>query len=164
MRLVFGSDADWQAPASGYRFLTDAKGEHRFTATVRLDERLRKVPTNFIGSLLSLPQSTDHLTVAAELEYMSVRWLYAVDVCRFPGGDVMLDGFAVYGAGADGRFTHQAEHDGNGWRMADLGGMVLAMPGHEAWDYMLQPDPTDPTRQHWTLQLAFKRAPPPVRR
>jgi hypothetical protein len=162
VRVVFGSDVDWQGPTSGYRFVTDANGEHRFATRVRLDKRLRKVPTNFIGSLLSIPQNTDHLTVAAELEYMSFRWLYAVDVCRFSSGDVMLDGFTVYSAGAGGRFTNQAVHDENGWRMADLEGRVLTMPGYEAWDFMLQPDPDDPARRHWTLQLAFKRAPPPV--
>ena len=164
VRLVFGSDADWQAPSSGYRFVTDANGEQRVTAAVRLDKRLRKVPTNFVSSLLSLPQNTDHLTVAAELEYLSFHWLYAVDICRFPGGEVMLDGFTIYSAGTDGRFTQQAAHDEHGWRIADLGGMVLTTPGHEAWDFMLQPDPSDPALKHWTLQLAFKRAPPPIRR
>ena len=33
VRIVFGSDLDWQAPNAGRRFVTDAKGEHRFRAS-----------------------------------------------------------------------------------------------------------------------------------
>jgi hypothetical protein len=164
VRIVFGSDSQWQEATSGYRFVTDVGGEHRFTADVRLDKRPRKLPTNFVDSLLSRPQMTDHLMVAAELEFMTYPWLYAIDVHRFPNGDVLMEGASVFTRDARGDFNRKAEVDAKGWRMADLGGMVLTTPGHEAWHNMLQPDPSDATGKQWTLELAFKRSPAPVRR
>ena len=107
---------------------------------------------------------TDHLMVAAELEYMAYPWLYAIDVHRFPNGDVLMDGASVFTRDARGNFTRKAEVDASGWRMADLGGMVLTTPGHEAWHNLLQPDPSDATGKQWMLELAFKRSPAPVRR
>ena len=96
VRVTFGSDPRWQSPDSGERFLTDANGEHRFTSQVIIDKLARKLPTNFLDSLFSRAQLTDHLMIAAELEYANHDWLYTVDVCRFPGGDpVMLDDTAV---------------------------------------------------------------------
>ncbi len=108
---------------SGYRFVTDAQGAHRFDASAAIDQRLKKIPTNFVDSLFSRPRTTDHLAVAAELDYAGHRWLYAIDVFRIPeGGDVLLDGFSVYTPDARGQFTNKASYDGKGWRMADLGG------------------------------------------
>jgi len=165
VRLVFGSDPRWRSAGTGHRFVTDANGEHRFTARVALDTRLRKRPTNFVSSLLSRKEPTDHLTVGAEMKYMGHGWLYAVDVYRFPtGDDVLLDGFTVYTPDARGDFTRESPHDANGWRMADLGGLVPTSPGYDAWNFMLQPDPADPTRKRWTLRLAYKKSPAPVRR
>ena len=165
VRLVFGSTPDWQGADAGHRFVTDASGAHRFTTSVVLDKQWRKLPTNFASSLVSLPEQTDHLTVAAELEYVTFRWLYAVDVYRFPkGGDVLLDGFSVYTRDARGAFTNKAKQDSGGWKMSDLGGLALTHPGHEPWNFMLQPDPADPSHRRWTLRIAFKRSPEPVRR
>jgi hypothetical protein len=165
VRLVFGSDANWQRQLSGDRFITDTKGEHRFTARVSLDKRPRKLPTNFVGSLLSRPQMTDHLMVGAELEYMTFQWLYTVDIYRFPGGDdVLMDGEAVYTRDSHGDFTRKASHEGHDWRIADLGNLLVTSPGHQAWNSMLQPDPADASGAQWTLEIAFKRSPPPVRR
>jgi hypothetical protein len=164
VRVVFGSDPGWQHQQSGYRFVTDSKGEHRFDARVNLDKQPRKMPTNFVGSLLSGPQLTDHLLIGAELEYATFRWLYTVDVYRFPGGaDVQLDGESVYSRDAQGDFTRKASHDEDGWRMADLGNLVLTAPGHEAWNFMLQPDAADEKGSQWTLEISFKRSPAPVR-
>jgi hypothetical protein len=162
VRLVFGSEPGRQPPTGGYSFVTDVNGDARFGAMVTIDKRLRKIPTNFVDSLFSHPKLTDHLTVAAELDYMTYRWLYAVDMFRFPeGGDVMLDGFTVFTRDAQGRFTRKAVQTDGGWRMADLGGLILTTPGHEPWNFALEPG-SDPA--HWTLQLAFKRYPAPVRR
>ena len=165
VRVEFGSDPDWQRPSSGYRFVTGAKGEHQFEARATLDKQLRKVPTNFVGSLLSGPQPTDHLMVGAELEYATFRWLYTVDMFRFSGeGDVLLDDASIYSSDGHGDFTRKAVHDADGWRIADLGSLVLTSPGHEAWDFKLQPDPADSAGTQWTLDIAFKRSPEPVRR
>jgi hypothetical protein len=165
VRVVFGSDPDWRAPTSGHRLVTDAAGASRFTARVTLDKVPRKVPTNFADSLVAGTQQTDHLLVAAELQYMTYRWLYAVDVCRFPsGGDVLLDRFAVYTPDTRGRFVDQAEEMNGGWRMKPLKGMMLTMPGHEPWDFALQPEGADASGGRWTMKIAFKRSPAPVMR
>jgi hypothetical protein len=164
VRIVFGSDPDWQAPDAGRRFVTDANGEHRFTASVVIDKRSRKRPTNFADSLLSRPQATDHLKVGAELEYAGFRWLYVVDVDRFPNSDVMLDDFSVFSADAQGRYVHKAKQQGRDWFIADLRGLALTGPGHEPWNFMLKPQDGDATAKRWTLVLSFKRAPEPVRR
>jgi hypothetical protein len=47
--------------------------------------------------------------------------------------------------------------------MADLEGLVLTSPGHQAWNFMLQPDPSNAAGTLWTLDIAFKRSPAPVR-
>jgi hypothetical protein len=165
VRVTFGSDPRWQSADSGERFVTDANGEHRFTASVVIDKLARKLPTNFLDSVFSRSKLTDHLMVATELEYATYHWLYTVDLYRFPGGDpVMLDGTAVYTRDATGAFTSKAHLDEGGWRMAELNGLVLTTPGHEPWDYSLQPDDGDPAQQKWTLKLSFKRSPPPIRR
>ena len=165
VRVVFGCDRGWHSADAGHRFVTDANGAHAFTADVVLDTRKRKLPTNFWSGLLGRPQPTDHLTIGAELEYMTFPWLYAADVYRFPGGDpVMLDGQAVYTRDAAGDFTIRARHDARGWWMTELAGMVLTTPGHELTGFQLQPDPDDPTGARWTLRLAYRRSPPPVER
>lgn len=164
VRLVFGSDSDWQAPGAGTRFVTDAKGEANFTANVTLDARQRKYPTNFWSSLGSLPQRTDHVMVAAELDFAGFHWLYAADLYRFPNGDTMTDGLGVRTADAKGRFAYMADYDGKGWKMRDLNGLMLTHPGYELGDFGLAPDPADPAKKHWTLKIAFRKSPPPVRR
>jgi hypothetical protein len=164
VRLVFGSDAEWQGTTAGQTFTTDANGTHRLSASVVLEKRWRKAPTNFVGSLVSRPQLTENLMIGAELPYMTYQWLYTVEVARFPAGDVMLDGFSVYTPDAQGRFTRRAREDSSGWKMADLDGLILTGPGHVPWDYMLEPDPADPTHKRWRLKIAFKQSPPPVRR
>ncbi len=164
VRIVFGSDPGWQNPSAGQRVVTDAKGEATLKANVVLDKQLRKMPTNFASSLLSRPQETDHLRVAAEMEYMDQHWLYIVDIVRFPGGDVMQDDFSLYTADAQGRFTQKAEQSANGWKIAGLGGLVLTKPGYEPWDFNLDIDPTDSSHKRWILRLAFMKYPAPVRR
>ncbi len=98
------------------------------------------------------------------MEYADFRWLYVVDAVRFPNSDVMLDDFSVYTRDERGQFTRKARNDGTDWIMADLGRLVLTGPGYQPWNYMLQPDSSDPARRHWSLQVSFKRSPPPVRR
>jgi hypothetical protein len=164
VRLVFGSDPDWQGAAAGKRVVTDAKGDAHFTTNVTLDPKLRKVPTNFVGSLVSGPQQTDHLTVAAELEFADFHWLYVADLFHFRQGDTMTDGLSVYTPDERGRFVRKAEYDGHAWKMRDLKGLMLTHPGYEISDFTLSPDPADTSGKRWTLRLAFKKSPPPVRR
>ena len=165
VRVVFGSDPDWQSASAGKRFVTDAKGQGRFTTSVTLDMSLRKYPTNYWSSLVSTPQRTDHLLLAAEMEFADFHWLYAVDLFRFrEAGDTMIDSLKVYTPDERGRFVRKAEYDGKGWKMADLKGLMLTHPGYEIGDFMLAPDESDASGRHWTLKLAFRKSPPPVRR
>ena len=159
VRIVFSSDPGWQSANAGRRIVTDAKGEAHFTANVAIDKRLRKLPTNFVDSLFSTPKQTDHLLVAAEMEYMSYRWLYVVEVARFQGGDTMLDNFAVYMRDARGNFTREIPSSANGFLPPELNGLALSGPGYQVCDYLLDRD-----HNRWKLRLAFKKSPPPVRR
>ena len=143
VRLVFGADKDWQSPTAGQQFVTDAKGEGKLTANVVFDKRLKKMPTNFVGSLLSAPQQTDHIVIGAELEYMKFRWLYTLEIFHFRDGTDMLGEVAIYSRDEQGRFTRKAERKGTGWIIADLGGLVATTPGYEPWNFALQPDPSE---------------------
>jgi hypothetical protein len=164
VRLVFGDDPWRQAPTAGHAFTTSATGEARFTVQTAIDTRLKKLPTNFVDSLTSLPKETDHLTVGAELGYAGFRWLYIVDMFRFPqGGDVVSDGLtSLYSRDAQGRFSRKASYDGKAWKIADLNGLMLTTAGHDVFDFMLQPQAG--LASAWTLKLAFKRYPEPIRR
>ena len=164
VRVVFGFDPEWQQADAGHRVVTDAKGEARWEAPVELQEQMKKVPTNFVGSLLSGSQRAQYLRVGAEMTYFERPWLYTVDLYRFAGGDTLQDDSAVYTRDERGAFTRKAKQDKNGWTMADMGGLVLTMPGFEAWNFALDPDPADPAHKRWTLRLAFKKAPTPIRR
>ena len=164
VRIVFGADKDWLAPGAGRKIVTDAKGEARFSAPVTLERRMKKKPTNFASSLVSPAQPTEFLQVGAEMEYAGFRWLYVIDVYRFPDGDSMLDRSDVYTADERGAFTRKAQHEpkGGGWLMADLKGMALTTPGYDAYDFMLAPDPSDSSAKRWRLSVSFKRYPSPV--
>ena len=166
VRVVFGSEKDWQAPGAGRRISTDAKGEARFSAPLTLERRMKKKPTNFASSLVSSAQPAEFLQVGAEMEYAGFHWLYVIDVYRFPDGDSMLDGFDVYTVDDKGAFTRKAmrESRGGGWLMADLKGMALTTPGYDAYEFMLAPDPSDASRKRWRLNVSFKRYPAPVMR
>jgi len=166
-RIVFGSDPGWQDAGAGHKFVTDAKGEHTFTASVVLDRQMKTKPTNYRDSLTSKPVPMDHLLIATELEYATYRWVYALDVFSIPpGGDTLTDGVpALWTRDARGNFTQKAKQDRDGWHLPELGGLVLSGgPGHDVWNFALRPDDTDPSRGRWTLDLAFKRHPAPIRR
>src|SRR4051812_29578947 len=76
VRVVFGSDPDWQKGDAGHRLITDGKGEARWTQEAVLTDRMRKHPTNFASSLVSVPESTQYLRVGAEMTYFEKPWLY----------------------------------------------------------------------------------------
>jgi hypothetical protein len=166
VRVVFGSEKGWQSPGAGRKIVTDAKGEARFSAPLSLERRMKKKPTNFASSLVSSAQPVEFVRVGAEMEYASFRWLYAIDVYRFPDGDSMLDGFDIYTADDKGAFTRKAKHEpkGGGWLMADLNGMALTTPGYDPYEFMLAPDPSDKSGKRWRLNVSFKRYPAPVMR
>jgi hypothetical protein len=149
IRLVFGSAPGWDAPAAGTTFTTDAKGEYHFTTSAPLDTQRLKVPTNFFTQLVSLPEKTRHLRLAAELPYRGQPWLYVADVNRFPdGANLGRSVMKAYGADPKGRFT-----------------VLAGSAGYRLSEFFLEPLETaaaDATR--WTLKLQFTREPEPVQR
>ena len=164
-RVVFGADRAGPDPAAGTRLVTDAAGVARFTTSVPLERRWRKLPTNFFTSLVSLPRRTQFLRVGAELPFLDYRWLYAADLYRFAGGNpIALGDTSVFTPDADGRFTRQAERDGHQWTMPGLDGMALSHPGWEISDWSFHPVDDDPPAGRWALSLGYRRAPEPVHR
>jgi hypothetical protein len=159
VRLIFGCDNDWQSKDAGRKFATDEKGEAHFTADVVLDKRWRKIPTNFVDSLMSVPHPREHLLAGAALDYMGFNAIYAVDIVCLPGGTTMQDNFTLYAADASGNFTREVDPRNYASLRPDLGRVVLRGPGYEPWDYSLLP--TEDSK-HWTLKLAFKKSPPPI--
>ena len=163
VRLVLGSDQDWQSPAAGHRFVTGANGDARFSANVVVDKKWRGDSIGFTG--LSMPGRTDHLMVAAELERTIenkvYRWLYVMHIyCK--GGDCSTTDFDdIYTADAKGRFTKKMERARLGseymWKPEELGGLLLPGTGFQPSNFALDVEKK-------TLKLAFKRSPPPVRR
>lgn len=149
VRLVFGSAPGWDALGAGTAFVTDAKGEHRFTTTASIDAQKLKAPSNFFTQLVSRAQDTRHLRLAAELPYRGQSWLYVSDVNRFPdGSNLGRAQMQAYGMDAKGRFTLPAA--GTGYKLARF---LLEPADAEAQD-----------AARWTVHLTFQREPEPVHR
>jgi hypothetical protein len=177
VRLVLGQGSDWQGPNAGHRFVTDAKGEARFSAEGLVDRRWRMVPYAMTG--LSFPKRADHITIAAELEqliptasgqYNHFQWLYTLDIDCYTASDcASSDITAVYSRDAKGWFTRQGEpvpdqYAPPGLKMPELGAMVLTGPGYKAADFFLSPADADPDRKRWKVKLMLQRKPAPVLR
>ncbi len=164
-RVVFGADRALPDPTAGTRLVTDAAGGARFTTSLHLERRWRKLPTNFVTSLASLPRRTEFLRVGAELPFLGSRWLYTADLYRFAGGNpIALGDTSVFTPDAAGHFTRQAERDGHQWTMPGVDGMALSHPGWEITDWSLHPMDDDPAAGRWTLSLGYRRAAEPARR
>jgi hypothetical protein len=172
MRVVFGAAQGWQNPDSGHKFVTDEKGEARFTTTGLVDKRWRSKPVGFTP--FSVPVRTEHMMIAAELEHKlqltkdgEVRvfhWVHTMDIDCTQGECATTDFTALYTPDATGRFTQQPPRYGaqnDGWKIPELKGMVLAGMGYQPWDFLMTPNPADPEHKR-KLKLAFKRFPPPV--
>jgi len=162
VRLLFCCDKDWQDPNAGYRFVTDANGEGHVTAPVTLDRRWRRIDSNYIGTLIGLPMLTYHLGAGAELEFEGFHRIYIVQTLLFPEGTCLQDRFDVYTPDVQGRFTVSPERTfEGGWKFKELGGLIVSGPGYQPWDYTLGHDGRN---ENWTLKLALKKSPPPMRR
>jgi hypothetical protein len=165
VRVTCAQQPDWQAPQAGHRFVTDDRGEARFDLRAAIVRVRHKRPTNFLHSLLSTAQPADHLRVAVELEYAGHTWLYVVDLYRFCAkGDVLMERMTVFSRDDAGRFTSPAERVEGGWKIRDLGGLILTGLGHDPWDFAFHPAENDPSAQRWKLNLRFRRSPEPVLR
>lgn len=162
VRLVFGTAPGWQRAGCGESFLTDARGEHRFTTTAEIETRSRKLPTNFVDSLFRRAQPTNYLHLATELEWAGHRRLYVIEIHRFANGTVLREGFAIYTPDAQGNFTYRAEHKDLSWKMADLNGALASETGYTVTSVLLDHDENIAAARRWTLALAFKHSPAPV--
>ena len=161
VRLVFPCNKGWQDAKAGYPLVTDTNGEGQVTAQVVIDRRWRKMPTNFIGSLIGPPMLTDHLAVGAEMEYTEFHRLYVTGGVLFPDGTTMQDPFSVYTPDAQGNFTDQPEMINGDWKFKELKGLMVTGPGYQPYGVMLSHDDKG---GNWTLELAFRKSPPPVMR
>lgn len=169
VRLVLGV-ADWQAPDAGKRILTAADGTATFTTDAIVDRRWQFSNVGF--TFLRIPFRSDHIWVAAELEFAvpkkdggdTVRhWLYTADIDRDSGGDCSSDDLdAVYEAGPDGRFTKLIGENAAGPNFHTLvDGWMLSSAGYRMWDFELAaPEPANGAK-HWHLKLGIMRYPKP---
>jgi hypothetical protein len=169
LRLVFGVK-DWQAPDAGSRIVTAQDGTARFTTEAVVDRRWSFANIGFTP--LSMPFRADHILIAAELPFVLPKrdgddivhhWLYTAEVYRTPGGDCSTEDLdKVYEAAPDGRFTKLVGTNAAGPNFdTTIDGWVLSSAGYKMWDFMLSPDETDTTGQHWHLKLAIMRLPKP---
>ena len=167
LRLVLGVE-DWQAAEAGVRLVTGEDGGARFTTQAVIDRRWRWSNIGFTP--FSMPARVDHLSVAAELEFALPRkdspdairrWLYTAEIYRHRDGDCSTDDLdRIYEAGPDGRFTGLLGSGATGPNFQmKIDGFILTGGGYKLWDFMLSPDETDPTGNHWHLKLALMRMP-----
>ena len=131
---------------------TDGEGRAEWLAPARVERKWVKRPGSFVSRLVRLPGAVDRVVAGAELAYAGHRWFYTAEMLRFRNGDVMLGETAVY-------TPEKARRKGLDWYMEDLGGLLLTGPGHEVWEFNLQPE-----GDGWVVRLAMKRFPAPVRR
>ncbi len=174
VRLVLGEGPDWQGPNAGYRFVTDTNGAGRFSAAGIVDRRWRLEPYAMTG--LSFPKRADHMMIALELEqlvptpggqYNHFQWLHTLHIDCYPGQCATTDIGAIFTRDAQGRFTRAGQPAGMnnaGYKMPELGEMILGGPGYKTADFFLRPDENDPSRNHWNLRLVVQRRPAPVLR
>jgi hypothetical protein len=167
LRLVLGVK-DWQAAQAGVRLVTAEDGGARFTTDAIIDRRWRWFNIGFTP--FSMPARVDHLSLAVELEFAlpikdgpdTIRhWLYTAEIYRHRDGDCSTDDLdSIYEAGPDGGFTQLLGSGAAGpnFKMK-IDGFILTGGGYKLWDFMLSPDETDPTRNHWHLKLGLVRLP-----
>ena len=173
VRLVLGEKPDWQSPAAGRKFVTDAKGEAHFTMDALIDTRWRS--RNIGLTPFSKPAKADHLKIAVELQHTfplekdgplkNFRWLLTMDLDCFHDGPCSTVGFMeIYPPDAQGRFTRPLarQADTESWKVPELNGKVIWGMSYQVADFMLSADENDPKKR--TLRFAIKRLPQAVSR
>jgi hypothetical protein len=173
VRLILGAGPDWQSPTAGYKFVTDQKGEVRFTANGLIDKRWRSQNIGFTP--FSWPVRSEHMQIAAELEhrlplekageFKTFRWVVTMDLDCFSHGQCSTVGFmGIYTPDAQGRFTKALQRTGpqDSWKVPEMGDQVLWGHSYTCADFGMSPDENDPNKR--VLKLAFKRLPRAVRR
>jgi hypothetical protein len=169
IRIVLGDGQGWQGKDAGYRFVTDADGRAKFTTTGKVDRRWRMQPIGFTP--FSIPQRSDHIMIAAELEqpiprkdggYDHVPWLHTLDLDCGSGRCATSDIVWIYTRDLQGDFTRPVQYVEESLSAPELNGMRLGGPNYKAADFWLSTD--DPARRQWDVKLVLQKRPPPVLR
>jgi hypothetical protein len=166
VRLVLGDRADWQEAHAGHEFVTNEKGEARFTMEAPIDSHTRSRNIGFTP--FSKSSRTEHLKIAVELDHRfpvsqggplkNLRWLLTMDLDCFPDGQCSTVGFmGIYSPDAHGRFTQRLVREGSyeAWKVPELGNQVVWGMSYQVADFMLSADEKDPKKR--TLKFAVKR-------
>jgi hypothetical protein len=151
--------------------VTAADGTATFTIDAPVDRRWQFRNVGFTP--FSWPVRTDHVSVAAELEFVLPkrdgpdavhRWLYTAEIDRDANGDCSTDDLdKVYEAGPDGRFTRLVGSNGAGPNFnVIIDGWELSSAGYKLTDFMLEPEDGAAGEKRWHLKLAIMRRPKAV--
>lgn len=165
-RLVLGNAMGWQRPNAGQTLQTDAAGEAILRFANVVEQGKQKRPTNFVDSLFSRAELTDHVQAAIELEYAGRQRLIAIQFYRFrDDASVLMNGFDVYTPDKQGAFTIKGTKvNGYDWRIAEPDGTYSGHPGYELVEFSLKPVSDNASNQQWSLRLVLRRLADPVRR
>lgn len=168
IRLVLGEGPNWRDADAGHRFVTDARGEARFTMNGLIDTDWRSRNIGFTP--FSLPSRADHLSIAVELEHRfpvkkgdeprKFRWLLTMDLYGFPDGQCSTVGFmSIITPDAKGRFTRPLARQGSteSWKVPELNGQVIWGMSYKVADFRLSRADENPGKR--ILKLVLKRLP-----
>lgn len=165
VRLVLGAGPDWQSPTAGHKFVTDAKGEARFTMDGLLDSRWRSRPIGFTP--FSMPTRAEHMQIALEVDHefplngqppKTFRWVLTMDLDCFRDGQCStVDFMSIYTPDSKGRFTKLLPRQGSteSWKVQEFNGLVIFGMSYQVADFMLSSHPDNPKKR--TLSLALKK-------
>ena len=161
VRLVLGAPDNWQASEVGAKRETGDDGACHVVETFSLDDRRRKMPTNFFSSLLASTERTRHMQLAIEMEWAGRPWLTVIDIDRFASGESLrLEPMRVFGRAANGRFTDDVPLIGGAWHARVPTGKVVSVPGFDVTSASIDPDPSvTPVGSQWMARVTLTRWP-----
>ncbi len=169
VRLVLGELPGWNRSSAGHRFVTDSRGEARFTMDGFIESRIRWRNVGFTP--FALPSRSDHLFIAVELEHeipvdeavppKVFHWMLTMDLDRFADAQCSTVGFThIYTPDAEGDFTNILPWSGDFWQVPELGGKIVGM-NYKVVNFGLDPDDDDPNKRTLTLTLERRHRPKP---
>ena len=163
LRVILGTDADWQSPSAGEALVTAGDGAVQCTLPVVLASPRRQVTTNFVTRFMSSRETTRQVQLGVVMEYAGRSWLSAITVDRrASGASVRLDPMRVYGRASDGRFTDDVPlHDG-AWRKRLPSGKMASLPGFAVTVATLDPESAAPDNAAWRLRVTLQQWEPYV--
>lgn len=178
LRIVLGTAADWRGAQAGLLLRTDAQGSAAWSGNIARQTRLKRFTSNYLDTLLSLPQRVDWLQLAVELPFLGAPCLYTTELDWFADQRTSAQSTAgTWWADEQGRFTlapeavGRPERDG-GWRLPlpAWRHLMFTRLGHTLQGSLM---PSDDNASHtatagaaprWRVALRIRRDPPPVMR